>query len=120
MGKKFFSVIIIIFLLLPLMCLSFDDMEVSRHFHKHPRHNYMNLNLTCRKILLNQFLLNSINILFNINIVSRNLIQTVKNEFVKGFICLKIVFIRPPPLISIIPFPVSDIQLRLQSMMYKN
>jgi len=107
MEKKFFSVIIIIFLLLPLMCLSFDDMEVNRHFHKHPRHNCMNLNLICRKMLLTRYLLNSVNVLFNINIVSHNLVQTFKNEFVNGFICLRILFIRPPPLISCISFPVS-------------
>lgn len=107
MGKKFFSVIIIIFLLLPLLCLSFYDMEVNRHFHKHPGHNHINLNLTGRKILLTRYLLNSVNVLFNINIVSHNLVQNVKNEFVNTFICLRIVFIRPPPLISCIFFPVS-------------
>ena len=119
MGKinKYVIIIIIIFLILPLLCLSSGENELHKHFHKNPKNNYVNLNLTCRRILLNQSLLNSINILFNINIVSHSLVQSVRNEFFNTLIFLNIEIIRPPPFIPCIQFSVTDIQPGLHRMM---
>ncbi|MEQ8173165.1 MAG: hypothetical protein ABRQ38_30045 [Candidatus Eremiobacterota bacterium] len=53
---------------------------------------------------MNQSFLNITNMVFNINMVSRNLLQTVENEFYNVLIFLKIDFIRPPPVVSALCF----------------